>query len=462
MSKMSRQHSVTKITASSRFYKQGEADKPLERCRNWVRDNCIQSKRHMPMMVVAFETEAGGREFMAGTHDSIWNVTRQAGAESDGERRMHEVVLCGPCRLYCDFEVEFAAGELRSGAAEMRRRSLHESALRFIDALAEQAQSKYGVSLTPFIMHSPKETKWSLHVVFDGAVWRDSAHCRAFVFAVAAALKPVDALIEKYVDLGVYDRNHSLRMYRSTKLDEPERSVVALDGANPSHEPIDRALWLRSLITLFPFRAGPHTMATTGYLMRHYDELVLQYPEAIDKLLEHEGAAGHSAAKKTTATAKMGDKDSFIRISLGADDSAAASAANEQLIAALREARPLLLQSLAAYHPDSNGVNLSLEYNNISMAVSSRYCEILGAEHRHKHVFLIVDFLRGAYRQACWDVDCRRMERPKWNQFSAEDNDPGYEACRLLREAWAPAKPVGEFSRWFAKSSLVTGTTSTT
>lgn len=427
----------------SRLFTVQQGEAPLERCRKWAAENSVQGDRQMPMIVVQIE-QPTGREFMAGTFDALWGGVMQLGA-NDGARNWHEVVVDGPCKLYCDLEMKFTDAQVHSRIAEKMVAELEKSSAAFIQFVLDRAAAKYGVKLEPFEMQSHKASKWSVHVIFGGAIWRNRVHCGAFMRACWEAFGEIDPLVFNYVDPNVYDANHSLRMYRASKLEEPERSMLTVSGENAPPEKPDRELWLRSLITYFPFQSGSLKYASSAHLHSRYDELASLDPET-PRLLEHEGCARGSQLKNSTS---LLGRPAFAPAS--GSRRANAGATPEQL-AALTAAQPVVAEALAEYKPNAARITLVPNAPLLRVESHSRECGILRGVHSQQHIYFLINYLENTWAQCCWDSECSQV-RKQWLPIENGDME---QVCANLRAAWPATHPMrAAVKRWFSESSFV-------
>lgn len=431
----------------SRLFTVQEGEKPLERCRAWAASNSVQGQRQMPMIVVQIE-QPTGREFMAGTFDALWGGVMQLGA-NDGARNWHEVVVDGPCKLYCDLEMKFTDAQVESGVAARMADELNVSSAEFIRLVVDRAAAKYGVQLEPFELQSHKPSKWSVHVIFSGSLWRDRTHCRAFIFACRDAFANIDPLVSAYVDPGVYDMNHSLRMYRACKLEEPNRSMLTVSGENAPPEKPDRALWLRSLITYFPFKSGALQYASSAYLganAERYEELAAADP-ATPRLLEHEDARQQCRAAQPKA------------VGVARSTSVGAGGGTSEQASVLGEVRDTVVRALAEYEPNANRIKLVPNAPLLRVESYSRECGILHGTHSHQHIYFLINYLERTWAQCCWDSECSRV-RKQWLQIT---NAEMVDVCQRLRDVWPLAQPAhAAVKRWFSQSSFVRQPSATT
>lgn len=442
---------VERISKSQVFKSQGNGDEPQRRCFEWVDEHTVQCGQVTPMLVIAIETETHSRYYMAGTADALWDATRRL---SDEQRRWHEVIGKGPCRLYADLECEFQRAEIECGKAQEKAEQLTAEMHRFLETVLHRARERYSVELKPLLMQSHKASKWSIHIVFDGAVFRDNTHAGAFVLECAR----YHPSLRDYVDAGVYNRNHPLRMYRATKLDEPHRPVVMLDGSNAPPAPLDKQLWLGSLITHFVFDKVP----TTGtFLAMYYADMEHTSPPP-PPLYEHEDAGALAVNRRpaSTGAGKKSDGGGF-------GDSDAAPATSKLSLVRLSTAASDASSIVLRYFADRLAASVSLMDDKPLALIEcrTRQCEIKGAEHKSARTYVMLDFARDSWQARCRSLNCLALQNDAganngvaqlaWHRA---ENDDLTEACRLLRtNEWPAAHSVPCVAAWASSVATATG-----
>jgi len=449
--------------AGARFFDKRGGEQPLARARAWAAANSAQGDALIvtPMLLVAEEQEFG-RRFMAATLDALWQYVRSFARDS--ERHLHEVVPpAAPCRLYCDLEYEFGRAErdealkhatLTSSRAALRD-AIDKSASEFIDALKRAASSEYGVQLTEFVSTSHKPSKWSAHVVFRGAAWRSARHCGAFVQHVARMRRQFDPCVEHYVDSGVYNANHCLRMYRATKRAEPQRSLVARGETHDA--PLSRERWAHSLITHF-YLAPPGTEYaaaqrdnallefTSVFLAEYFDEFAgADAGELRLRVLEHADAAARDAHRDRRIVASVRAAGCASRDTGIASCSTTAHDSDAEQLRALQEQRGALAELFAEYEPRAFKLLDGRPWLRVDCR--SHRCALLRGEHRSNTIFLMVDYAQKRMRQQCYDPQCKRAPRLPWQDLRAADHS-AVAALDALMDAWPAARTAPELARW--------------
>jgi hypothetical protein len=416
---------ASRVHTSAVFKSTGKDDSPLERCLKWVLEHTVQGDGTVtPMIVVAVETETRSRYYLAGTVDALWSAARRL---TDFDRRWHEVVVTGPCRLYVDIECEFDDAAIAGGSAATTFEQLTAELPLFVATVLHRATELYGAGtiLTPLLMQSHKPSKWSAHVVFSGAVFRGALHAGAFAFECARA----HPLIEPYLDPGVYSTNHPLRMLRSTKLDEPRRPVVLLDAPTA---PLEERSWRRSLITHFEFD-GVET--TSSFLQLYHADMAADETHQLPPLLEHADAASFSKPKRAAGTGVA------YASNLGAQ-----SSGSSRLSSATSEATTILLRCFVDHL--ATGIQLLDDRPIAFIECRSRACGIRGSDHSTPRSFILLDFVRGTWQQRCHSAKCKGtgIELP-WNTGDTEL----LQACELLRQQdWPAAQAAPCIASWAA------------
>lgn len=371
-----------------------DASHPLQECIDWARQRGVQRGQSFPMLIrVRLSLNAKKsyvcREYIAHyIRDFLLDQPTSA-----SPRHYDEVIVAdAPCKCYCDFEVEFtdewarkrkhaslAALLQHCGAAtiEELRRALDASAERLSEQIAAHHHNRGQVAVAPFVTVAHKASKWSLHVVFVDSLWAHSRHVGAFVSRLVR--ESADPLVPLYVDTQVYGRNHSMRMYRSSKPAEPEREFLRQHETPATR--VDRHALLDSLITAF--RVGDDDYVTSVYLQagaggRSWEELGLPTPLTDRDCQQQQARSVISRPLSSTQTRSVG--------------------VDESVAAAIRECfQPYTISKVTAYG----------EYGYVTANIRELYCAIAGREHtKTPHSYIVVDLLKRRWRLACFSREC--------------------------------------------------------
>lgn len=450
---MSENETVAPNSSSSRqlmkVFDSSTGPEPQERCLQWARENSVQNGKIVPFMIVAQEGGPHGRAYVAATYEQLFNRAKMYGQTHDTGRHMQEVVLDGPTKMYCDFELKFEHAHERQAATA----SLNESSDIFIRDIVAFVRDKYGVVMEPLILASHGEFKWSRHVIFDNAMWETNAHCLAVLVDVVRATFERNPLIETYLDTSVYNINRCFRMYRCTKHEAPERSLLLESGENAPPQPIDESIWLRSLITCFCIEREPRPTYITALFMMQCEQYIWRdEPGDIPRPLAHEAARTlgrkglEDAIRAALGRAPLvggsgggggggGGASAVTRISYRSTG-AADGITVQQKMALSGEPGQTLLNYFMKYEPSQLAYR-PLPSSIVTIRCKSRECEIWGAEHESSHISISVDFLNDRWRQQCFLQKCASLPPMRWRTFTEVDM---LAACQELRNVWPMAQ----------------------
>jgi len=241
--------------ASGIFTNQGALQKALK----WGKEHCIQEENDekiiLPMMAfvrqVPINPKYTERRYFTMTLPAF---ERAFLALPDDERHFDEVVIDGPCKLFADLEMQMKQeylGEFRCKDFAELRQKLEDAAAAYIGYVVAFHKREHQITVEPIVLTAHKESKWSMHVIFDGGVWRDRQHCQHFMAGFVKREEIRNPIFRKsphgMIDMGVYDANHPLRTYRSSKPDEPHRLLLG-PGESLDDEP-NLPFLRKSLIT---------------------------------------------------------------------------------------------------------------------------------------------------------------------------------------------------------------------
>lgn len=453
------------INSKSFIKEPGNEDShPLHDCYRWARNHCMQSAsaeeepqdssdgsndaeeaenadnddEHITPMIVYTKQYGDAspdtptfRQFVASTISSF--VAYYVNAKPT-DRHCDEIVGLGPCKAYCDLELEFDDGKAkRLGYANMAdllqkhgcadrdamRAKLEQSADKWIEHVRADLQEKHGsgTRVTAVVTKAHKESKWSKHVVFAGSLWRSTAHMGAYMRRKVRELGSKDGLVRLYVDTVVYSRFRAMRMYRSSKLKEPTRALLLANGKEKQNDAVDTQVLIDSLITVLPIppplsedgaeqAAGTYEpIYTTTTFLDRYPEMVgafglqpLESPEILtSRLLSSIGAGPTRTGDDFSAIADTGSNDPH-------------SPADFEFRRTFRkhfgQLKPYAFKWL-----ERNGILL--------VECKTHECVILGGSHENNHIYIEIDVLQRIWRYACHSERC--VNRPTaWRDLYAD------------------------------------------
>lgn len=423
------------LRSSKSFKKKPNDDnsRPLADCIAWALAHCTQHGHVMPMLVfVQLALDDGGRsrgqnqtpkirrEYLAYRIDSFFlDFCR---GRNDSTRHLDEVIVGGaPCKAFCDFEFELtdewaqkrkfatlAALLQHCGVATVdeMRLALETSAQRLIDTIV--AHHAPTAEVRPFITISHKPSKWSMHVVFVNSLWAHAGHVGALIKRLVR--ESDDPLLPLYVDTQVYGKNRCMRMYRSSKPAEPQRSLLRIGETAAAR--VDEQTVLDSLITVF--RTGDNKLVTSTYLASHGDRPMVEVlaelglPMAMTDHEWTETTGGASSARQSTTR------------------SAATTTIDESIAAAIRFSFPLF----TPYRFSENVAD-----GTIKVDIRERHCAIAGRPHDTQGIYIVVDLIAREWRHGCYSDNCKHQ---RWQWWSLPPSMST--ACDEYRRTWPMAE----------------------
>lgn len=419
------------IKTSAQFYRLAEA---LE----WATEHCCQGapgcsedeQTLQPMLLISSQrmfVQRGerrvGRQFVALTAEvlsSFYDSFR-----GDGTRHIDEIVPAdAPCKLAidCDWKVAKLGLAGRENAAALWR-DLDASFAALVQRIVALIAERYAAHVEPMLTSADGVGKWSRHAVFDGALWKNNRHCAA----LARELKHDDvaacggdkerSLVDQYLDVRIYDANHSLRMYRSSKPGDVERSFRRAN--EPISAPIDKDFLRRSMITLFPIQGtgdGQQYYITSLFARRFAERLPLA-------LLEHANATYAETAHTVLhgpATASGPLSDVTGRLST--------THWTRQFIEAFR--------SMGAYEAEPEVVR-----GTMRLRCLNHECAIKGGRHSNENIFVQIDLIDALWRQSCFNQVCRKTPT-EWQALP----DELAALCSTVYDQWSGAQRAVELA----------------
>src|SRR6056297_1897659 len=164
-----------------------ENSHPLRECYDWALEHCQQRRdndegtMNTPMLMfvqksVHEHSNYVTRRYYASTLESFLRFYSGHGS-CDTERHFDEVVGCGPCKAFLDFDLDFGRETpAKFGCQDIDElcQKAEDATSALISAIVEYHRHSHAVCVEPIIMkaHRPGR-KWSKHVVFRGSLWHD-------------------------------------------------------------------------------------------------------------------------------------------------------------------------------------------------------------------------------------------------------------------------------------------------
>jgi hypothetical protein len=441
------------MISSKTFEWKKEPDHPLADCYQWALQHSTQKTSEdsddvvfTPMLVVVQQFGENRpntptmRRFTALTPSTFWDAYTKT-SRDDGHRHYDEVIGLGPVAAYADFDFPYSDAEAqrkfkKSGQAELLSSlgfasvdklcaALESSAAGVIEEVVAFHLREHGVAVKPFITISHRAgDKWSMHVVFSGSMWANYLHLRGYMTQVKKRRQATDPLVGMYMDMQVYGRFRCMRMYRSSKLKDPTRSLLRLGEKRDA--PIDMAAMTASMITLFSVTppADSDDVPADGDEPRA--AAVPQEPMLVTTAFLHRFPRFIKALGLRPLTCSEVDTDTLMSLSLDRqqwdpsalavlDDDDADERAQLNEIALLKaptdpstvltqEFRKLFRQRFAGYKPYK--FEWREREGQVKIQCNVRQCGIFRNQHAGNHIFIEIDVMRSVWHQGCHAERC--------------------------------------------------------
>jgi len=469
---------------------------PLADCIEWAHANCTQKTAdnvevNLPMMLfVRMESRDDyiERRYFAATPSHFEKTF--ARARIDADRHYHEIVVDGPVKLFLDLEMHMTDIWLKkhhcTTFGELKKKC-EASAAALIGYIVAWHKREHRLIVTPIVNTSHKESKWTIHVTFDGAVWRDNMHCKHFILGIIVKQALRDPMLHDLVDKGVYERNHPMRTYRSTKNDEPERSILGPE--EKSDGPVNIERLRRSLITCIKIyvpapddddndddsddgenkdthqqpqqqqSAAPRA-PTEIYLSTMFMRLHITEPEVFGiKYISCPGFTTNRLLNSTSFSTGVGsvkyiesivnmqgkaDEDHIAPQSADKEDAATTAAAKKPTTSKTKsrgltdELTRRLIVYFAPYLPGT--LKIDVISGLVIVGCKSKECAVKGGAHKRNHIYIIVDIYRQTWALRCHDDDCKAIMAQSPIQWNMLPTDMEQE-CEASRLDWAREMP---------------------
>ena len=285
-----------------------------------------------------------------------------------------------PCKLYFDLEFLIEHNPEKDGYR------MTESLVSLVNNKLQKEFSCVSFIEDVLILESSTAKKFSVHLIFQKAIFASNADCGAFVKHLVSSLaeqeremfevKDQEGRRTQFIDLSVYTRNRNFRLYLSTKLGKTAQfSVSAIDVlsavlleeySEKSQDDLEWRIFCNSLITNVDQTASLislRNVTTTTTTTRR--ERLPKYREI-----------------KSSCRSPYPEIDNFV----------------SELVypGRIRQWR-------------YDGQTESLLYD----IGGNRYCSNVGRQHRSNHVFFTCQLSSGVLQQGCYDQSCSGYRGPQ-------------------------------------------------
>ena len=331
------------------------------------------------LSVFSWEIGKGGeRKFLVCSKETFWNFYKNL------ERKHYYEVIPStkPCKLY--FDLEF----LTEHNPEKDGYKMTESLVSMVNSKLKEEFSCGSFIEDVLILESSTATKFSVHLIFQKAIFPNNVDCGVFVkhFLWSLAeeerkmfqVKEQEGSLTQFIDLSVYTRNRNFRLYLSTKLGKRAQfSVSAIDVSSAvlmeeysekSADDLEWRIFCNSLISNVDQTASVislRNVVTTTSTSTTRHERLPRCPEI-----------------KSSCSSPYPEIDNFV----------------SELVypGRIRQWR-------------YDGQTESLLYD----IGGNRYCSNVGRQHRSNHVYFTCQLSPGVLRQGCYDQGCAGYRGPQ-------------------------------------------------
>ena len=290
------------------------------------------------------------------------------------EKHYYEVIPWDkPCKLYFDLEFLLQHNPDCDGSV------MTEALINIVNKHLHTAFSCTSFLEDVLILESSTETKFSIHLIFQKAIFSSNGHCGAFVKHLIASLseeektqfevKDHEENKTNFIDLSVYSRNRNFRLYLSTKYGKSARfrvspldifSLALLERADPVEEcegEFHQKIFTSSLIT--------SVEVDGSYSLLNFQE----------------DSSRRSRARAAREVVRSCDPSPYPEL--------------EDLVTSL--VSPGWVRQWR-YCPHTDHLLFDI--------AGTRYCGNVRREHRSNHVYYTADLSRGVLWQGCHDQTC--------------------------------------------------------
>ena len=166
--------------------------------------------------VVYFEKQQGTRQYTAfRSHTDYYKFFTSCLPDN---RRFHEVIMGNACQKP-RFDIDIKSGELPDGVSDIEEfgQLVLDRCISSIIKTLHLVEINISPTNNIAVFTSHGEGKMSYHVIVTGYFHNNCGEAKSFYKEVSSNLEDRD-LVNKYIDGGIYSKNHSLRMLWCHKL----------------------------------------------------------------------------------------------------------------------------------------------------------------------------------------------------------------------------------------------------
>lgn len=318
-------------------------------------------------------TSDGKRRFIVASPNEFW---RRYKAMPPGSRHYYEIIRQGrPCHLYFDLEYELEENSEKDGAA-MVTYIIEEVSKLFLERCA--------VSMDPdrdvLELDSSTPSKFSRHLIIQipDMAFATNIHVGAFVNDLCERSSNSCPLVQKagrlihFIDMGVYTKNRSFRLYLSSKVGKgiPLKVTDRFRGGSKIAS---------SQRDIFFFSLVSSGIDERGRVL-HYPARDSQPPSSMHKIRSTSRKNGENV-QVSYGPSPFPCLDSFIQVVCSASGGPPGHIASW------------------TYMPDCALILYSIAGN--------RWCGNISRQHKSNRVFYVVDLKENWWCQRCYDPECR-------------------------------------------------------
>ena len=320
--------------------------------------------------------KGGERKFLVCSKETFWNFYKHL-----ERKHYYEVIPTSkPCKLYFDLEFLIEHNPEKDGFL------MTESLVRLVNNKLEKEFACLSFMEDVLILESSTAQKFSVHLIFQKAIFPSNADCGAFVKHLVSSLaeeerkmfevKDQEGNMTHFIDLSVYSRNRNFRLYLSTKLGKTAQlSVSAIDVSSAvlleecsekCQDDVEWRIFCNSLIT--------NVDQTASVISLENIDTTTTSPTRRPKSTE--------TVIKSSSSSPYPEIDKFV----------------SELVfpGRVRQWR-------------YDGQTDSLLYD----IAGNRYCSNIGRQHRSNNIFFTCHLSPGVLQQGCYDQSCAGYRGPQ-------------------------------------------------
>ena len=328
------------------------------------------------LSVFAWEVGGGGqRKFIVCSKETFWSFYKKL-----SRKHYYEVIPWNkPCKLYFDLEFISKHNSGKDGYL------MTETLVNIVNKTLQTEFSCQSFLEDVLILESSNNKKFSVHLVFQKAIFPNNGDCGAFVKHLFASLSDEDRKLfevkdhednlTNFIDLSVYSRNRNFRLHLSTKFGKTSQfTVSALDVSS---------------VALLEKSGEFSKKSQDEFEWRIFSNSLITNVGTTDSLISIETGSSQSIRRPRRPVVSRLSPCSSPYPEL------------EQFVTSL--VSPGWVRQWRC-GPDTDSLVLDI--------AGTRHCGRVGREHRSNHVYFTCSLSRGVVWQGCHDHQCSGYRGP--------------------------------------------------